>query len=48
MAEQKKIDKHELLPVIIMGCIFLVVYGLVLLLTDPFVEEGGVQSAFEN
>ena len=48
MAEQKKIDKHELLPVIIMGCIFLVVYGLVLLLADPFVEEGGVQSAFEN
>jgi len=47
MATQKK-DKNEILPAIIMGCMFLIVYGLVLLLTNPFVEEGGVQSAFEN
>ena len=47
MVKQKK-DKNEILPVIIMGCMFLVVYGLVLLLTNPFVSEGGVQSAFEN
>ena len=48
MAKQKKIDKHEILPVIIMGCIFLIVYSLVLLLTDPFVNEGGISSAFED
>jgi len=48
MTKQKKKDKSEILAVIIMGCMFLIVYGLVLLLTNPFVNEGGVKSAFEN
>lgn len=48
MAEKNKKNRHEIIPVILMGCIFLIVYGLALVLTNPFVNEGGVQSAFEN
>lgn len=48
MAEEKKADRHELLPVVIMGFIFLLVYGLVLFLTNPFVESGVIAPAFED
>ncbi|RLF53679.1 MAG: hypothetical protein DRN24_00215 [Thermoplasmata archaeon] len=48
MDDYKKNRKIEVLPVLAMGCLFLVVYGLVLLLTKPFVEQGGVTPAFED
>jgi presenilin-like A22 family membrane protease len=43
-----KTDKKELIAVTIMGFLFLLVYGLVLFLINPFVTEGGVQQAFED
>lgn len=45
---KKKKEKNEVLPVFVMGCLFLVVYGLVLFLMKPFVEKGGVSPAFED
>jgi len=45
---KKKDKKSDILPIIIMGCLFLVVYGLVLLLTKPFVDKGVVAPAFED
>lgn len=44
----KKSKKNEIFPVFLMGCLFLVVYGLVLFLTRPFVDEGVVVPAFED
>jgi len=40
--------KSEILPVISMGLLFLIVYGLVILLANPFVSEGGISPAFED
>jgi len=45
---KKKKEKSEFLPVLVMGFLFLVVYGLVLFLMKPFVEQGGVSPAFED
>ena len=44
----EKTDKKDIIPVILMMFLFLIIYGLVLALTNPFVEEGGISSAFED
>jgi presenilin-like A22 family membrane protease len=48
MSQRSSKKKSDILPVFMMGCLFLIVYGLVLLLSKPFVEEGGVSPAFED
>jgi presenilin-like A22 family membrane protease len=48
MAEEKNNFKKDILPVFIMGLIFVIVYSLVLFLTEPFITEGGIQQAFED
>ena len=48
MADEEKSFKKDIFPVFLMGCIFLLVYGMVLLLTQPFVEDAGVTPAFED
>jgi len=45
---EEKTDKNDIIPVILMMLLFLIIYGLVLALTNPFVEEGGVSQAFED
>lgn len=45
---EEKIDKNVIIPVVLMGGLFLLIYGLVLSLINPFVQKGGVSSAFEN
>ena len=47
MAEEKNFDKKSLIPVFLMGCLFVLVHGLALLVTAPF-EAAGMQPAFEN
>ncbi len=46
MSNNKK-DKNELLPVAIMGCFFILIHGLALLVTKPFIQAG-VEPAFED
>jgi presenilin-like A22 family membrane protease len=48
MNKKKSRDNKELLAVFLMGLLFIVVYSLVLLLITPFVEEAGIQPAFED
>ncbi len=48
MVEEKNNFKKDVLPVFIMGLIFVIVYSLVLFLTEPFITEGGIQQAFED
>jgi len=48
MAVEGKSFKKDIVPVFLMGCIFLLVYSMVLLLTQPFVEDAGVTPAFED
>lgn len=48
MDKDKTKNNKDLLPIFLMGGLFLVIYGLVLALTDPFVQKGGVSQAFEN
>jgi presenilin-like A22 family membrane protease len=47
MAEERNFDKKTLIPVFLMGCLFVVVHGLALIVIAPF-EAAGVQPAFEN
>ena len=47
MAKEKKIDKKAIFPIFIMGCLFVIVHGLALLVTAPF-EAAGLQPAFDN
>jgi presenilin-like A22 family membrane protease len=47
MAKKKKIDKKAIFPVVLMGCLFVVVHGLALIVTAPF-EAAGLQPAFDN
>jgi presenilin-like A22 family membrane protease len=39
--------RHELFPVFLMGCFFILIQGLAVLVVGPF-EAAGVQPAFEN
>jgi len=48
MVEEKNNFKKEVIPVFLMGFLFLIVYSLVLFLTEPFITEGGIQQAFED
>jgi presenilin-like A22 family membrane protease len=47
MAKKKSKDRREIFPVVLMGGLFVLIHGLALLVTAPFVEAG-VQPAFEN
>jgi len=47
MAKKKKIDKKAIFPVFLMGCLFVIVHGLALIVTAPF-EAAGLQPAFDN
>ena len=48
MVEEKNNFIKDVIPAFLMGFLFVVVYGLVLFLTEPFVIEGGLQQAFED
>jgi presenilin-like A22 family membrane protease len=48
MVEEKNNFKKEIIPVFLMGFLFIIVYSLVLFLTEPFITEGGIQQAFED
>ena len=48
MAEEKNNFKKEIIPAFLMGFLFIIVYSLVLFLTEPFITEGGIQQAFED
>ena len=47
MVREKSIDKNEILAVFLMGCLFVLIHGLSLLITTPF-ESAGIEPAFEN
>ncbi len=47
MVKEKKIDRKAVIPVFLMGCLFVIVHGLALLVTAPF-KEAGLQPAFDN
>ena len=47
MAKKNSKDNSEILPIILMGGLFVLIHGLAILVTAPFVEAG-VQPAFEN
>jgi len=47
MAKEKKFDKKSILPVVLMGCLFIVVHGLALLVIEPF-EAAGIEPAFDD
>ena len=47
MAKLKKFDKKAIVPVILMGCLFIVVHGLALLVIEPF-EAAGIEPAFDD
>ncbi|MCJ7570507.1 MAG: presenilin family intramembrane aspartyl protease [Candidatus Thermoplasmatota archaeon] len=48
MAEEKNNFKKEIIPAFLMGFLFIIVYSLVLFLTEPFITEGGIKQAFED
>lgn len=48
MTNKKNNLKKEVIPVLLMGVLFIIVYSLVLILTKPFISEGGIQQAFED
>ena len=47
MTEENKFDKKVLIAVLLMGCFFVIVHGLALLVIAPY-QAAGVQPAFEN
>ncbi len=47
MAKENKIDNKTIFSVFLMGCLFIIVHGLALLVTAPF-EAAGLQPAFDN
>jgi presenilin-like A22 family membrane protease len=47
MVKKKSKDSSEIFPVILMGGLFVLIHGLAILVTAPFVEAG-VQPAFED
>ena len=47
MAKEKKADKKAIIAVILMGCLFVIVHGLALLVIEPF-EAAGIEPAFDN
>jgi presenilin-like A22 family membrane protease len=47
MAKKESNNKSEFFPIVLMGGLFVIIHGLALLVTEPFVRAG-VQPAFEN
>lgn len=47
MKEEKQLDKKLILPIILMGGLFVLIHGLSLFLMNPFISAG-IQPAFEN
>ena len=47
MNENKNIRFRDVFPIVMMGCLFVLIYGLSLAIIGPF-EAAGVQPAFEN
>ena len=47
MTEDKKIDKREIFAIILIGCFFIFMHTLSLLLMSPF-EAAGLEPVFEN
>jgi len=47
MTKDKKTGMKDIIPVIMMGCLFFIIHSLALLVIGPF-EAAGVQPAFEN
>jgi len=47
MAKKKKSDKKAIIPIFLMGCLFVIVHSLALLVIAPY-KAAGVQPAFEN
>ena len=47
MIKDKKIDNRELFAIILIGCFFIFIHSLSLLLIGPF-EAGGLEPVFEN
>ena len=47
MNQEKKVEIKDLIPVVIMGFLFIVVHSLALLVIGPF-QSAGVEPAFEN
>ena len=47
MGIEKSADKNEILAIFLMGCFFVLIHGLALLITTPF-ESAGIEPAFEN
>ena len=47
MAKEKKLDNKSILPVVLMGCLFIIVHGLALLVIEPF-EAAGIEPAFDD
>lgn len=47
MDKEKLKDKKEIYSIILMAGLFVIIHGLALLITEPFVEAG-IQPAFEN
>jgi len=45
--DDKKKDKNEFIPVIIMGLFFVLIHGLAIIVTQPF-KAAGVEPAFED
>jgi len=47
MAKDEKAGRIDVIPVVMMGCLFVIIHGLALLVTRPF-ETAGIEPAFEN
>jgi len=47
MNEDESKDKNIIFPIFIMGCLFVIIHGLALLITQPFIDAG-IQPAFED
>jgi len=47
MGREKSADKNEIFAIFLMGCLFVLIHGLALLITKPF-ESAGIEPAFEN
>jgi presenilin-like A22 family membrane protease len=47
MNKNKTKDKHEFIPMLLMGGLFVLIHGLALIVTSPF-KDAGITPAFEN
>ena len=47
MSEKKTVTKKEIIPIILMGFLFVLIQGLAILIIGPF-QAAGMEPAFEN